>query len=124
MFSQKLFLTKTSSGGVTINDTVSHIGTEKLPFGGVGLSGLGNYHGKYGFDTFSHKKGVLLKDFSTISELSLNVRYPPYSDKKTNVINMILKKRRGISLGFLDRVVIFCLGVVLALILQHFCQIV
>ncbi|XP_050299192.1 aldehyde dehydrogenase, dimeric NADP-preferring-like [Anthonomus grandis grandis] len=117
---QELFLSKTSSGGVTINDTISHIGTENLPFGGVGLSGLGNYHGKYGFQTFSHKKGVLVKDFSAISELSLNIRYPPYSDKKTNLINMVLKKRRGVPMKFFDRILIFCLGVVLAFVFQYF----
>lgn len=121
---QNLFLYKTSSGGVSINDTISHIGTENLPFGGVGMSGLGNYHGKFGFDTFTHKKGVLVKDFSGLSELTLNVRYPPYSDKKTNFINMILKKRQGPNLKYLDRLIIFCLGLGLAFLLQYYYKII
>lgn len=120
---QNMFLTKTSSGGVSINDTISHISTENLPFGGVGLSGMGNYHGKFGFDTFTHKKGVLLKDMGGISEMALNLRYPPYSNKKTNLINIVLRKRRGIYLGFLDRVFIFLLGVVLAFLLQFYINI-
>lgn len=121
---QNLFLYKTSSGGVSINDTISHIGTENLPFGGVGMSGLGNYHGKFGFDTFTHKKGVLVKDFSGLSELTLNVRYPPYSDKKTNFINMILKKRQGPNLKYLDRLIIFFLGLGLAFLLQYYYKII
>ncbi|ENN71300.1 hypothetical protein YQE_12225, partial [Dendroctonus ponderosae] len=120
---QNMFLTKTSSGGVSINDTISHISTENLPFGGVGLSGMGNYHGKFGFDTFTHKKGVLLKDLGGISEMALNLRYPPYSNKKTNLINIVLRKRRGIYLGFLDRVFIFLLGVLLAFLLQFYVNI-
>ena len=52
-------LNETRSGGVTINDTLLHAGIEDLPFGGVGASGMGAYHGKAGFDTFSHRKSVL-----------------------------------------------------------------
>ncbi|XP_066252232.1 aldehyde dehydrogenase, dimeric NADP-preferring-like [Euwallacea similis] len=121
---QQLFLYKTSSGGVSINDTISHIGTEKLPFGGVGMSGLGNYHGKYGFDTFTHKKGVLVKDLSYISELTLKLRYPPYSDKKTTLISTILKKRRRVNLKYLDRLILFCLGIGLAFLLQYYYRII
>jgi coniferyl-aldehyde dehydrogenase len=67
-------LAGTTSGGVTVNDTVLHVAAESLPFGGVGPSGMGSYHGQEGFETFSHKKGVLLQ--SRISTTSL-VR-PPY----------------------------------------------
>ena len=52
-------IAETRSGGVTINDTLLHAGTESLPFGGVGASGMGMYHGKAGFDTFSHQKPIL-----------------------------------------------------------------
>jgi len=51
-------LRETVSGGVTINDTIFHIAQDSLPFGGVGPSGMGHYHGKEGFDTFSKKKSV------------------------------------------------------------------
>lgn len=64
----------TSSGGVCVNDTLSHITTSYLPFGGVGDSGMGQYHGKKGFDSFSHFKSVMYK--SQLFDLPL--RYPPY----------------------------------------------
>jgi coniferyl-aldehyde dehydrogenase len=52
-------LQSTRSGGVTINDVLLHITVESLPFGGIGTSGMGSYHGKSGFDTFSHQKPIL-----------------------------------------------------------------
>jgi coniferyl-aldehyde dehydrogenase len=52
-------LNETRSGGVTVNDTLLHIAVEDLPFGGVGASGMGSYHGKAGFETFSHPKSIL-----------------------------------------------------------------
>lgn len=69
-----IVLSETSSGGVCINDTIMHIVSNELPFGGVGPSGMGSYHGKYGFDTFSHKKSVLRK----ATWIDPSVRYPPY----------------------------------------------
>jgi len=63
-----------SFGGGTFNDTLMHIGNIELPFGGVGDSGIGQYHGKYSFETFSHKKSVLKKSFWP----DLKFRYPPY----------------------------------------------
>ena len=53
---QDAFLKKTSSGGLLFNDTLMHLSMEQLPFGGVGDSGMGVYHGKHGFDTFTHYK--------------------------------------------------------------------
>ncbi|MGC6430424.1 MAG: aldehyde dehydrogenase [Jejuia sp.] len=64
-------------GGGVINDVLVHFGNPKLPFGGVGLSGLGNYHGKYGFDTFSHQKSVMKRG----TWLDLKLRYAPYKGK-------------------------------------------
>ena len=74
---QQQVLQKTSSGGVCINDTIMHIGVTELPFGGVGNSGIGSYHGKASFDTFSHQKSVLKKSFL----VDLKVRYAPYLGK-------------------------------------------
>ncbi|OYD96816.1 aldehyde dehydrogenase family protein [Nostoc sp. 'Peltigera membranacea cyanobiont' 210A] len=74
---QKRVLQETSSGGVCINDTVMQVGVSSLPFGGVGDSGIGNYHGKASFDTFSHKKSVLQNSFW----LDLKWRYAPYQGK-------------------------------------------
>lgn len=74
---QQEILQKTSSGGVCINDTIMHIGVTELPFGGVGNSGIGSYHGKASFDTFSHQKSVLKKSFL----VDIKVRYAPYLGK-------------------------------------------
>ena len=69
-------LTSVSFGGGCVNDTIMHIATSNMPFGGVGNSGMGCYHGKYGFDTFSHKKSVLKKSLA----IDIKLRYPPYKD--------------------------------------------
>ncbi|AKQ44455.1 aldehyde dehydrogenase [Rufibacter radiotolerans] len=76
---QEQVLTQTSSGGACINDTVSHLANPHLPFGGVGPSGNGNYHGKASFDAFSHQKSVLKKP----SNPDIPLRYPPYAQKLT-----------------------------------------
>ena len=60
-------LSSTTAGGVTINDTILHVSQEDLPFGGVGPSGMGAYHGFEGFETFSHKKSVLYQSRLTLS---------------------------------------------------------
>ncbi|MCW3161825.1 aldehyde dehydrogenase [Chryseobacterium oryctis] len=81
IFTQILFF-----GGGCINDVVMHLGNENLPFGGVGNSGIGNYHGKFGFETFSHQKAVLQK--ATWGEP--NIKYPPYSESKLSWIKKLL----------------------------------
>lgn len=75
-FAQRM-VTGFSFGGGCINDTVVHFGNMRLPFGGVGHSGLGAYHGKYSFDTFSHQKAVVKK----ANWLDIPVRYAPYANK-------------------------------------------
>lgn len=67
----------TRSGGVCINDVVIHAGSSFLPFGGVGSSGMGTYHGKASFDTFSHVRAVM----STITAINANARFAPYKDR-------------------------------------------
>lgn len=74
---QERILRETSSGGVCFNDTVMQFGVTSLPFGGVGDSGIGSYHGKASFDTFSHYKSVLNKGFL----FDLKWRYAPYKGK-------------------------------------------
>lgn len=71
----------TSYGGGCINDTIMHLSTPYLPFGGVGNSGMGSYHGKGSFDTFTHYKSVLKRSNAFDPEL----RYPPYKDKIKSV---------------------------------------
>lgn len=73
----KKIITRYSFGGGCINDTVIHFSNKRLPFGGVGHSGLGAYHGKLSFDTFSHHKGIVKK----ANWLDLPMRYAPYKDK-------------------------------------------
>lgn len=80
------FTNKISFGGGCINDVIMHLGNENLPFGGVGNSGIGNYHGKFGFETFSHQKAVLER--ATWGEP--NIKYPPYSEKKLSWIKRLM----------------------------------
>ena len=80
-------LKEISFGGGAVNDSVMHLLNSKLPFGGVGLSGTGSYHGKSGFDTFSHKKSILDKPFW----LEPNIKYAPYSRRKLKIIKWLLE---------------------------------
>ena len=84
-FAEKI-IQKFSFGGGCINDTVIHFSNNRLPFGGVGHSGIGAYHGKMSFDTFSHKKAIVKK----ANWLDLPMRYAPYKGKLT-LIRKILK---------------------------------
>ncbi|MGU8294354.1 aldehyde dehydrogenase [Clostridium perfringens] len=79
-------LNSTSSGGVTINDTLVHVSSSYLPFSGVGNSGMGEYHGKYSFDLFSNKKGVMNRK----TFLDLKIRYAPFQNKLT-IVKKIMK---------------------------------
>ena len=73
---QRKVLDKTTSGGVTINDVIMHVAQEDLPFGGVGPSGMGSYHGQDGFKTFSHTKSIYTQS-GMVSKLAKAMR-PPY----------------------------------------------
>lgn len=84
---KKRIIQELSFGGATINDTLMHFANENLPFGGVGNSGMGQYHGKYSFSSFSHEKGVV--DRST--KIDVPLRYLPTSDKKEKLVKKILK---------------------------------
>jgi coniferyl-aldehyde dehydrogenase len=83
---ENFVLNRTTSGGVTLNDVIRHVGVESLPFGGVGASGMGAYHGKAGFDVFSHRKGVLVKP----TRLDPKLAYPPYTKLKERIIRRFL----------------------------------
>ncbi len=77
-------LSHTSSGGVTINEVMMHAGVPNAPFGGVGNSGTGSYHGRYGFDAFTHNRTVV--SVPGWFDYLLGFRYPPYSTKHINKI--------------------------------------
>lgn len=79
-------LNRTSSGGAAVNQTVLHLAVPDLPFGGVGPSGMGAYHGRSSFETFSHRKAVMNKP--TIVDPDL--LYPPYTDFKKGVTKRVL----------------------------------
>ncbi|GLU19822.1 hypothetical protein SLE2022_360470 [Rubroshorea leprosula] len=84
---KKKILSETSSGSVTFNDILIHFICDSLPFGGVGQSGFGRYHGKYSFDTFSHEKAVLQRSFFP----ELEPRYPPWNGFKLLFIKLLYK---------------------------------
>ena len=84
---QKRILTRCSFGGGCINDVVVHLATNNMGFGGVGESGMGAYHGKVGFDTFSHKKSIVDKK----TWIDVNMRYQPYNKSKESLVRMFLK---------------------------------
>jgi aldehyde dehydrogenase (NAD+) len=83
---QDRVLADTSAGGTTINHIWLHLGVSQLPFGGVGESGMGAYHGRYSFETFSHRRAVLKK--STLPDPPL--LFPPYSARKLRWIKRLL----------------------------------
>ncbi len=80
-------LERTSSGGVCVNQTLMHLLPPDLPFGGVGASGMGAYHGKAGFDTFSHHRSVLRKP----TKPDLKLLYPPYRKVTERLVRRLLR---------------------------------
>ena len=84
---QAQFLRQMPFGGGCINDTIIHLATSRMPFGGVGESGMGSYHGRNSFDTFSHRKSIVKK----ATWLDLPFRYAPYTQAKDKLIRMFLK---------------------------------
>lgn len=80
-------LNSCSFGGSCINDTIIHLATCHMPFGGVGASGMGSYHGKQSFDTFTHYRSIVKK----ATWIDLPMRYLPYSDKKLKMVKMFMK---------------------------------
>jgi aldehyde dehydrogenase (NAD+) len=79
-------IARTSSGGVTVNHTLLHLAVPDFPFGGVGPSGMGSYHGEAGFEVFSHLKPVLRRGTRPDPKLA----YPPYTEFKQKVIRKLL----------------------------------
>lgn len=82
-------LAGTSSGGVTVNDTLMHLVNSSLPFGGVGPSGAGAYHGEKSFTVFSHEKSVLHRSGATLMDAPQ--RYPPYTASKASFMRTMMK---------------------------------
>ncbi|XP_053638298.1 aldehyde dehydrogenase, dimeric NADP-preferring isoform X3 [Cherax quadricarinatus] len=108
----ELLLKKTSSGGCCVNDTMVQLSVHDLPFGGVGNSGMGCYHGKASYDTFTHRKSCLVRNYNKIADAIGKKRYPPYSEKNMNFLASMLKEHSLPSFRMLPYVIAFGLGVV------------
>ena len=80
-------LNNVSFGGGCVNDTIIHLATEQMGFGGVGTSGMGSYHGKTGFDTFTHEKSIVEKS----NFIDLPMRYQPYTKRHEKLLRKFLK---------------------------------
>jgi aldehyde dehydrogenase (NAD+) len=81
------FLSRTQSGSVAVNDTVMQIASPHLPFGGVGPSGMGRYHGRKSFETFSNMRSVMEKS----NRIDIPVRYPPYTAFKEKMLRILMR---------------------------------
>lgn len=84
---ERYILSNLSFGGGCVNDTIIHLATHSMGFGGVGESGMGSYHGKDSFDTFTHKKSIVKKS----NLIDLPMRYAPYTKYKEKLVRMFLK---------------------------------
>ena len=84
---EQKILQEISFGGGCINDTIIHLATSRMGFGGVGASGMGCYHGKRSFDTFSHTKSIVKR----YQEIDLPIRYQPYTSGKRKLLRLFLK---------------------------------
>ncbi|KAI9274113.1 Aldehyde/histidinol dehydrogenase [Helicostylum pulchrum] len=87
-FVQKV-LSNTQSGGVCVNDCLMHQAEYGIPFGGVGGSGMGNYHGKKSYNTFTHERSMLIKKQS-MEGSNVAAKYPPYNQRKYNILRFVL----------------------------------
>ena len=112
----KHVLERISSGSVCVNDCVWQCAWAGLPFGGVGDSGMGAYHGKFSFDTFSHKKAILQRGFSYVSEKLGESRYPPYNQSKLDMFKTIMYNFKHFNVNS-PRVITFFGVTILAVLL-------
>ena len=84
---QETVMSSVSFGGGCVNDTIIHLASSRVPFGGVGQSGMGRYHGKFSFDTFTHEKTVIKKR----GTFCMPLMYPPFTKKKLNILKKFLR---------------------------------
>ncbi|XP_054163317.1 aldehyde dehydrogenase family 3 member B1-like [Oppia nitens] len=114
------FLKETSSGSICVNDAMIQLTIDSLPFGGVGNSGIGAYHGMYSFETFSHQKSVLIRGFNPFLEWVGSKRYPPYSDNRLKRLLRLLRKRRSIIPENIMYYIVFILGFITCFLYNQF----
>ncbi|VDK69965.1 unnamed protein product [Litomosoides sigmodontis] len=112
---------ETSSGSVTVNDVTFQFIIDTLPFGGVGQSGMGRYRGKFGFDTFSNHKALLIRGF--FGDALFAMRYPPFTDKKFKYLKLLIEQRHELPSSlpsWLIRISFLVAGVVVGAGLQRY----
>lgn len=97
-----------------------HICVDSLPFGGVGNSGMGAYHGRASFEAFSHQKSVLHKDFNPLGEFLAGNRYPPYNNTKLTILSQLVMKRNYALLSYVKPLAVFAVGFATAVITFKF----
>lgn len=117
------FLKMTSSGSVCVNDTVIQMINDGLPFGGVGNSGIGSYHGFHTFKCFSHEKSILIRGYNGFLEWVASKRYPPYSENHLKRMLRLISKRKIISkvtysYQTLKEIFLFMVGILLGYIIH------
>lgn len=108
------FRNQTSSGMFSGNECFVQGGIETLPFGGIGNSGTGNYHGRFTYEAFSHRKACMVDPMYTVSELVRRLFYAPFTDRKTSIIAWALRKKlknRAMSMLLRVAVVVVLLAV-------------
>merc|ERR1719460_1049098 len=114
--------TRTTAGGMCINDSIMHLCNHELPFGGVGESGMGSYHGHHSFKCFTHEKAVLRKypsiDESLVMKKLLAARFPPYTTFRQlaikifsmPIVTLAVNPPVGKLMRFLFKVLLLCFG--------------
>ncbi|KAF9562711.1 Aldehyde dehydrogenase [Mortierella alpina] len=99
----KKVLDSTRSGGVLVNDTVMHANEGTLPFGGIGPSGMGNYHGEFSFLAFTHIRSTMITDMNPVSEAVMSLRYAPYNSTKIMLAKLALEGVPDFKRGFIAK---------------------
>ena len=102
----------TSSGAIVTNDTIIHYANSDLPFGGVGSSGYGAYHGKWGFDALSHLKPIMERP-----QITLSLRYPPF--KKNETIMRLMLKNATFTQGSVISFFKWCFVLIIAFLMRE-----
>lgn len=108
---QSIITENVRSGNMCVNDTCLQMSIHDLPFGGVGNSGMGAYHGKASYNTFTHNKSCLIRNYNKIADAIGSKRYPPYSEGATKFLSAMLQERWMPSLKYLPHLISFGLGV-------------
>lgn len=116
---REMFVQVIRTGSMCINDCVVHFSIHDLPFGGVGNSGMGSYHGKASYDTFTHRKSCLIRNYNKIADFIGKKRYPPYSESNMTFLSKMLREQAFPGLKYLPYLLTFGMGVASVLIVRE-----